>query len=403
MAPIDARRRDAILALAVVIALAAAHALQSRQSGEQSIQAQLNERFAERPIGAAFEKYPRLRPPLYPLVLWGGRRAGIDAPGVQSLVLAATLVALALYARRFFRGTATACALVLGYALAHWSHVNVHQRTAEGLFALALLGFAVALWHFAGSGRGAGWLGASASALALLRYSGTYLAIPLAAAHALLRGAPLRRRLRDLAIVLALSVPPIAAWMAITHAQTGYWTGTDRARERDLPESVRHWGELTGLDDHVRLTAKTLWIDFLSPDLPAAVNVVTLPYRPSAVEWGLFALAVAAVATGVAAGRRAGWQVAPSPARTVAEVAAAFLASTIAVWTVGNNDPIHTRFLFPVYPLLCLLAFHAYEAVRGWSPAWWTRAPWIALYAGVVAVQALRSWRAEPMPVRFLW
>ena len=162
--------------------------------------------------------------------------------------------------------------------------------------------------------------------------------------------------------MLALSVPPIAAWMAVTHAQTGYWTGTDRARERDLPESVRHWAELTGLDDHVRLTAKTLWIDFLSPDVPAAVNVVTLPYRPSPVEWGLFALAVAAAATGVAAGRRAGGVAAVAGADRGRGGGACSSRSTIAVWTVGNNDPIHTRFLFPVYPLLCLLAFHAYEA-----------------------------------------
>jgi hypothetical protein len=403
VAPLAGRRRDVILALAAVAAVAVGHVLLARQAGEQSIQAQLNERFAERPIAAAFEKYPRLRPPLYPLVLWSARRVGIDPAGVQSLTLGATLLALALYARRFFRGTATACALVLGYAAAHWSHVNVHQRTAEGLFALALLGFTVSLWRLAGTGGGAGWVGASASALALLRYSGTYLAIPLAAAHTLLRGAPLRRRLRDLALVLALSVPPIAYWMWITHAQTGFWTGTDRARERDLPEAVRHWAELTGIDDHVRLTAKTLWIDFLSPDVPAAVNVVTLPYRPSPVEWGLFALALAAAGTALAAGSRAGWRMEESPARGMAEVAGVFLALTLAVWTVGNNDPIHTRFLFPVYPLLCLLAFHAYEAVRGWTPAWWARAPWIALYAGVVAVQALRSWRADPLPVRFLW
>ena len=219
MVHLAGRRRDVVLALATVLAMGIAHLLLARQSGEQSIQAQLNERFAERPLAGAFEKYPRLRPPLYPLVLWGARRIGIDAPAVQALVLDATLIALALYGRRFFRGTAVACALVLGYALAHWSHVNVHQRTAEALFAVALLGFTVALWRYSTSRRGAAWTGLGASVLSLLRYSGVYLAIPLAAGHALLRGGP--RRLRDLAVVLALSVPPVGCWMWVTHEQTG--------------------------------------------------------------------------------------------------------------------------------------------------------------------------------------
>jgi hypothetical protein len=88
---------------------------------------------------------------------------------------------------------------------------------------------------------------------------------------------------------------------------------------------------------------------------------------------------------------------------TVAEVAASYLALTILLWTVGNNDPIHTRFLFPVYPLLWVLAFHAYDAVRGWSATRWERLPWQVLYAGFFAVQLGRSWRAEALPVRYLW
>lgn len=112
-------RRDTVaLALCAAAAIASAHVLLARQSGEQSIQAQLNERFAERPLAAAFEKYPRLRPPLYPVALWLARRAGIDPPAFQLLVLDGTLIALALYGRRFFDAP-LGCALVLGYAVAH--------------------------------------------------------------------------------------------------------------------------------------------------------------------------------------------------------------------------------------------------------------------------------------------
>jgi hypothetical protein len=403
---IGGRPRDVVLALSVAFALAAAHRLQARQSGDTLIQSQLNERFAERPIDVAFEKYPRLRPPLYPMALWAARRAGLDAPAFQLLVLDLTIVGLALYGRRHFRHAHPGL-LAVAWAVAHFNHANLYQKTAETLFAPLLLAFALALWRYSRSGRGAALVGVAASLLAVTRYFGLYLAVPLAVAHAAWRrGEPGRRRMGQVVVILALALVPVGYWMWITHEQTGLWTGVDRTRERDLPESVRHWEELRGVDDHLRLTAKTLLVDFFSPTRYAALSVVTRPHRPSAVEWGLVALGAAAMATAVRAGRRARWQFeggGASPARIVAEVAAAYFALTIAIWTVGNNDPIYTRFLYPVYPLLLVLAFHAWDAMRSWNATRFERLPWQALYAGFVVVQALRSWRAEPLPVRYLW
>ncbi len=407
MRSIRVRPRDVLLVLSVALAIAAAHLLHARQGGDLTIQAQLNERFAERPLDAAFEKYPRLRPPLYPMALWLAQRAGLSAPAFQLLVFDTMLVGLALYGRRFLRAVHPGF-LVLGFAVAHFNHVNFYQRTAETLFAPLLLVFAVVLWRYQASGRGAGWLGAVASALCLTRHFGLYLAVPLAAVHvAARRATEPRRRLVHAALVLVLALAPIGYWMWITHEQTGLWTGADRMRPRDLPESVDHWKDLNGVDDHLRLTATTLLVDFFSPRVYAALSVVTLPYRPSAVEWALVVIGLAAGVSAVRVARREGGSSRdippPSPARMVAEVAASYLVLTILLWTVGNNDPIHTRFLFPVYPLLWLLVFHAYDAVKGWSAAWWERLPWHLLYAGFVAVQVARSWRAEALPVRYLW
>jgi len=393
-----------LLVLSVALAIAAAHLLYMRQDGDLTVQAQLNERFAERPIAVAFEKYPRLRPPLYPMALWAARRVGLSAPAFQLAVFDALLIGLALYGRRFLRAVHPAF-LVLGFAVAHFNHVNLYQRTAETLFAPLLFVFAVLLWRYRETSKGAGWLGAVVSALCVTRHFGLFLAVPLAAAHvALRRATERRRRLIHLAVVLAVALAPIGYWMWITHDQTGLWTGVDRTRERDLPESVAHWKDLEGFDDHLRLTATTLVVDFFSPRVHGALAIVTLPHRATAVEWGAIAIAFAAAAA-FRAGQRGGWtrdSRFPSPARTLAEVAAAYLVLTLALWTVGNNDPIHTRFLFPMYPLLWVLAFHAYDAVKR-GASWWERLPWLLLYAGFVAVQASRSWRAEALPVRYLW
>jgi hypothetical protein len=396
-------RRDAITALAVALAVAAAHLLYGRQSGDLTIQAQLNQRFAERTIAAAFEKYPRLRPPLYPMALWAARRVGLEPPAFQLLVLDAMLVGLALYGRRFFRRVHPAFA-VIALAVAHFVHVNLYQTTAETLFAPLLAAFALLLWRYAVSARGVAWLGVATSLLCLTRYFGLYLATPLALVHVLAaRGRPASRRLRDAAAIAVLALAPIGYWMWITHEQTGLWTGADRTAPRELPDAVRHWEQLTGLDDHLLLTAKTLLVDFFSPRAYAALSVVTLPYQPSSVEWGMLAITIGAVTSGLLAWRRTGWGVSSSPALFVAEVAAAYFALTLALWTVGNNDPIHTRFLFPAYPLLLIATFHAYDAMIERGASWLERAPWIALLAGFVAIQAARSWRAEPLPVRYLW
>lgn len=395
-----------MLAASVALAIAAAHLLYMRQGGDLTIQSQLNELFAQRPLAAAFEKYPRLRPPLYPMTLWGARRVGLSPPAFQVLVLDAMLVGLALYGRRFLR-TVHPGFLVLGFAMAHFNHVNLYQRTAETLFAPFLLAFAVVLWRYQVSGRGAAWLATVASLLCLTRHFGLYLAVPLTAAHvAARRGTEPRRRLVHLALIVILALAPIGYWMWITHEQTGLWTGADRTQPRDLPESVAHWKDLTGVDDHVRLAATTLVVDFFSPRLYAALAVVTLPYRPTAVEWALLAIGVCAGVLALRARRRSASRGDPSPASpagTVGEVAAAYFGLTLALWTVGNNDPIHTRFLFPVYLLLWVLTFHAYDALKGWSATWWERLPWQILYAGFVAVQVARSWRAEALPVRYLW
>lgn len=403
---IAARPRDVLLAVSVAVAIAAAHLLYMRQGGELTVQAQLNERFAERPIGVAFEKYPRLRPPLYPMALWGARRVGLSSDAFQLLVFDAFLIGLALYGRKFLRAVHPAF-LAVGFAVAHFNHVNLYQRTAETLFAPLLVLFAVVLWRYRALATGTALVGLAlaASALSVTRHFGLFLSVPLAVAHVLARRATEpRRRIAHAVVVFLIALAPIGCWSWITYEQTGFWTGTDRTRDRDLPEAVEHWRDLDGVDDHVRLTAKTLLVDFFSPRSYGALSVVTRPHRPTAVEWGMLALAITACVSAIRVGRRAGWAAdAASPARTLGQVAGAYLLLTLAVWTAGNNDPIHTRFLFPAYGLLWVLAFHGYDAVRGWNATRWERLPWQLLFAGFVALQATRAWRAEPLPVRYLW
>ena len=65
------------------------------------------------------------------------------------------------------------------------------------------------------------------------------------------------------------------------------------------------------------------------------------------------------------------------------------------LWTIGNNDPIYSRFLYPSYVFFLLAGFHAYSNLKPSSHSHaqgaWLRAPFLALFALVLAVQALAT------------
>jgi len=404
-APRLARRLSALAGALLVVLLV--HVLQGRQEGPLLVQAQKNLVFADSPLGQAMERHGYLRPPLYPLLLWAGVRAGVSPPRVNELLFLATLGLVALYARRALRGVRPLWPVLL-LAVAHFDHGNVYQPVAETLFVALLLLLTLGLLREQREGSHASLVivAAATAGLGLTRYFALFFPVPVVAANlVLLPPRPLRSRLKRAAAALAVGLAPIAWWLLQARRHTGYWTGDDRSAPRHLPEAVRHWSELTGFGSHVVLTVKTLVIDFFSPAFPAGLAVVTRPWRPGVVETAGLALFLVAgffCLRGVVSGRAA--VLSPWREETrdggflVLELVLAFYAATLAVWTWGNNDPINTRFLYPSYALLVLLGFHAWSLVR--SQGALARAAFRALYALTFAVQLWRSLFALPLPIR---
>jgi hypothetical protein len=399
------RRDRLLLALLALLLVLLVDVLYHRQEVELSVQSQMNLRFAGREWGPAIEKYPRLRPPLYPVLLWMVERAGLPLARVNEVLLLALLGGLAVTFRRSLPRLPLAIPL-LAFAIAHPHYVNLRQYTAEALFVVALPALIVFLRRYLGTGAWPDLLGvaASLSVLCLSRYFALYFAFPLVLANVLaLAPADRLRRARHAAAVLAVAGLPVALWMYFTWLQTGFWTGTDRGAPRQLPEAVQHWAGLTHPAANLQLTAKTLLVDFFSPYAYAAHSVVTQPYRPSLVEWLALALGAACVAAGVPVWRRrASWSP-RSGTFLVAEFLLAYLGMTIVVWSVGNNDPLYTRFLYPAYPMMGILAFQAYGALHAEGVPGWRRWPFRLLLALFLGVQAWRCWQAPALPVRYFF
>ena len=383
----------------------------ARQDGELSVQSWRNLHFARRPsLSEAFLAYPMSRPPAYPMLLWLGSRLGAGPWAVNACLQALLVIGLAAIVRAR-HGEALSLAAALAYGLAHFGAVNMHQLTAEALFAPLLLLFALtASCYLAGAARA--WLLALAATCALLcvtRLFALYFAVPAALLGVLwLAPLPARRRWAHAAVVAAASLAPIACWMYAAHARTGFWTGDDRTVERSFSGNNEDLGELTTPAANLRLTAETLIVDFFSPTRYAAHAVVARPYAPAPTEWAMLGvLGLAALTLGRAG---IGALAKPPPLRSVlvapvvidAGLGLGFIAATIVIWSLGNNDPIYTRFLFPVYPLLLLAGFEAYAWLAARAERRRDLIPFRVLFAGFLAIQLARQLWVKPLPARFL-
>jgi hypothetical protein len=382
--------------LAVFLLVPLIEVVQRRQSGDLSPQSRINAHFAERPsLTSALRLYPRYWPPLYPTLLWLAGRIGVTAERVNQLFFVLTLVLIALYSALHLAGVHSFLPVLL-FAVGHYNYVNVYQYISETLFTFLSLALVLLLLRYRRTARGRdlALLALTGAALAATKYMALFWAIPLAALHMTLDApGPLKRRMAHTAAFLAASALPVGAWMGLAYAESGYLTGSDRFAPR--------FAELTTFDKNVLFTGKTLLVDFASLEKYASHAVINAPYRPSAWEWAVAAVALAAVGATVLVVRseRAAdaW---PTPARLVAEFFAAYVVVLIALWTIGNNDPVYTRFLYPAYPFLVLLGFHAYAAVRARTASPWPRLPFQLLYALLLVTQAVRDYHAVALPLR---
>jgi hypothetical protein len=192
---------------------------------------------------------------------------------------------------------------------------------------------------------------------------GLFTVVPMAVLGILLAPGRSGKRGRDLAVFVPLALAPIAVWLLRTWARTGYATGMSRTEFRE--EAAR-----TGLVDNVVALAHTAGLDLFGARVMGERLLVheggaqPHPGATAAIAAvGLALLAAAAVAAIAARrSRPAAADDVPDPVaaharRLVAAFTAIHAGALLLLWTAGNNDPIHTRFVAPLYPGLVLLLF----------------------------------------------
>ena len=247
-------------------------------------------------------------------------------------------------------------------------------------------------------------LSVAGAALFLTRYLGVFWIAPIVTLHLLLQDGRIARRLRHAATFLVVSMTPLAAWLFRTWVRTGMLTGRDRFGDRPLPPGRMQWLEQTDILTNLHFTGKSFLVDWLSAREWASHQVIGAPASISRVQvaglLATFGLGVALLTLLIR------WMREPrplslrgrvlaayrsSPVFLALEFSAAYLLALVAVWAVGNNDPIYSRYILPTVPFLVLFGFLATARGRHDVASPWIRVSCGAFYAVVFSIQAYKT------------
>lgn len=387
--------------LALLVALFYQH-----QTGPMTPQSRANLRFAADPgFASAFERYPRVWPPLYPSVLWAAVHLGVPVRVFNALCFYLTLVLVGYVFRRQVRNVRPAIPVLL-IAGTHAHYVTAYQQVSEPFFVLlALLALLLLRRYYkAPSVATVLGLGAVSVAACLTRFFGLFWIVPLVAGHVALAGPrrPLTTRLYHtglFAAVVAVGVGPYLLWLRQT---TGSFSGMDRTAPRSFIAARSNWNELTDFGTNVLLTLRTAVVDLFSP-LRAARREVVLARDFSVAPLEGLAFAVAALLLflmGLVVVRRYRrarrtnqrsrlQRLLASSEALAFHFALVYVAALIALWTVSNNDPVYTRFLQPTYAFAALAGCSLYARLKPAAQPW-ERMPFRLLFLFFLAVNLLK-------------
>lgn len=317
-------------------------------------------------------------PPGYPALLFFSRQLHISFHWTNLALLYTAFIITFLFLRRFIT-TIWAMTAVSGLTLFSFHYYNYAQFTSEALVTPLSLLLLLLLIDYK---KHESWLllwtiSLITAATFISRYHILAWLLPVILLVLLLdKRFSLGTRSLRAGIFFCVSTAPVGLYMLMNRIRTGFFTGMPRWGGYDVRPPLPTVGEAAyfanqvSFSDNIRLTFKTYFLDFFSQSTLATHHANRLPYHPSSLEiltLGVFLITVA-IATLFFLRNRSEQHSARAyeshhiiPTLTLA--VSFYILITIAVWTLGNNDPIYTRFLYPSYLPLAVLYISVMAAV----------------------------------------
>jgi hypothetical protein len=379
--------------------------------GGLSVQSRSNLQFANNPdLSSALKQYPNVRPPLYAIALWMFSQLNIPVKLVNQIIFYVTLLWLWIYFRHTIPNVCYFYPVLL-YATAHFNYVNMYQYVSEAFtIFLSLLSLSFLLWYLKNSSLVSLLLLAIVTSVnCSMRLFSLFWIVPIVVYNIYLWGHHSgRSKVYHIIIFLSVVLGPLGIWSWKAYTETGYLTGMDRFGPRDLAEGVSHWNNLTNLRTNFVFLFKTIFIDFFSSRRYADHAVIDHDWSISLVESAALIVLCISVAVTMNAIVRAYkknranqisgekiWSrlvLAPSSHSLPFQFLAVYGLMIIILWTIGNNDPIYTRFMYPSYIFLILSGFSIYSWIKQLDSSWF-RLPFQVLYISLIVIQLSRMFQ----------
>ncbi len=402
MAPVQVARAHRILTIIGTALLV--YSLFLAHTESQTPQAQANLQFAANPsFVSGLSQYPKTWPPLYPSLLWAFSKTNIPPQYFNLLCLYLSLLVIGILSKKSLPNIHWSY-VVLFIALINANYVITYQLVSEGLFvflAFVLLYLLVTTerpWTL----RKTAFLAVVSSISCLTRHFAIFWQVPLCLAYIFLDDdrSALRKRLLNTAVFCLIVVILVSPWLIAVRLSTGWFSGMDRFEQRPF-YSHDKLSALRLFIINGGFLAKTLFIDFFSPYRYASHFDVRPPLLTSEIVIGVGALLLFSLlaVTLISSIQPFGSSALPQATRTPhsRQLAPLYFTFTyllwlMLLWTLGNNDPIYTRFAYPAYPLAVYSAFVFFSWAKSFKLPLKSRLPFYVLYIFIAGINAFKAY-----------
>jgi len=315
------------------------------------------------------KQYYKAWPPVFPTALYFFKKIRIPPLVVNLLIYLINVGWFYFYLRKNNLNTLAKYLIFFSYAAGAFHYQNLAiQVVSEGLFILTAQLILTLILHYSreSSYQTVIGLGILTSLSILTKYFGIFWIFPMVSVCIFLYKKDTLIGLRNVAVYGIVSILPTILWFSWIYKTTGHLTGWSRSSERLI-------SHLTDFEHNLFFSVKTYYVDFFSRDW-ASHSMITGKYHVQI--WDLFVFCLLSILA-ISAFKIIRDRIKEGAFIKIQRISdfikdekllfllmmfsVSYLFVILTLWTLSNNDPIYTRFLYPSYPFLILTIVTIYD------------------------------------------
>ena len=315
------------------------------------------------------KEYYKAWPPAFPTTLYFFKKIKIPPLLVNLLIYLINVGWFYFYLKKNNLNTSVKYLIFFSYAAGVFHYQNLAiQVVSEGLFILTAQLIFTLILHYSKESNYQTLIGLGilTSFSILTKYFGLFWIFPIVSVCIFIYKKDTLIGLRNVVVYGIVSILPTIPWFSWSYKTTGHLTGWSRSSERLI-------SHLTDFNHNVYFSLKTYYIDFFSRDW-ASHGVIRMKYDFQI--WDLFVLlllSIIAISTCKVVRDRIKGKPLIELKRILRVIkddnlllllltfSVSYLLVILTLWTLSNNDPIYTRFMYPSYPFLILTIVKLYD------------------------------------------